>query len=65
VTKPSRRDQQIAVVETIGCALATLRRLNYVCYDEDIRSTITELRSKLSVAQFKVSARIDRERTTG
>jgi len=68
VTKPSRRDQQIAVVETIGCALATLRRLSYVCYDEDIRTTITEVRSALSVAQSKVRVRIDEpivERTTG
>lgn len=55
----SRREQQIVVVETIGCALATLRRLNHVWYDEDIRSTITEVRSALSVAQSKVRARID------
>lgn len=55
----ARRDHQIAVAETIGCALATLRRLNHVCYDEDIRATITEVRSALSVAQSKVRARID------
>ena len=54
-----RRDHRIAVVETIGCALAALRRLAYVCYDEDIRTTITDVRSKLSVAQSKVRARID------
>ena len=55
----SCREQQIVVVETIGCALATLRRLSYVCYDEDIRVTITKVRSALSAAQSKVRARID------
>ena len=64
----SRREQQIVAAETIGCALATLRRLDDVCYDEDIRSTITEVRSALSVAQSKVRVRIDEsivERTIG
>ena len=55
----TRREQQLAVVETIGCALATLRRLNHVWYDEDVRATITEVRSALSVAQSKIRARID------
>lgn len=55
----SRREQQIAVAETLGCALATLRRLDHVWYDEDIRSTVTEVRSALSIAQSKVRARID------
>ena len=55
----SRHDHQIAVVETIGCALASLRRLNNVCYDEDIRATITAVRSTLSVAQSKVKERIE------
>ena len=59
VNARSRRDQQIAVVETIGCALATLGRLDHVCYDEDIRTTITKVRSALSVAQSKVKARVD------
>lgn len=55
----SRREQQLIVVETIGCALATLRRLDHVWYDEDIRSTITKVRSALSVAQSEVRSRID------
>lgn len=55
----SCREQQLVVVETIGCALATLRRLDHVWYDEDIRSAITEVRSALSVAQSKLRARID------
>lgn len=56
-----RRDQRIAVFETIGCALAALRRLNHVWYDEDIRATITAARSTLSVAQSKVRGRIDEQ----
>lgn len=55
----SCREQQLVVVETIGCALATLRRLDHVWYDEDIRSAITEVRSALSIAQSKLRARID------
>ena len=54
-----RRDQRIVVFETIGCALASLRRLNAVWYDEDIRTTITAVRSALSVAQSKVKKRIE------
>lgn len=68
----SRREQQISVFETIGCALATLRRLDHVACDADIRATITEVRSTLSVAQSKVRSRIDEsiaepidERTSG
>lgn len=53
------RDQRIAVFETIGCALATLRRLDSVWYDEDLRTTITAVRSALSVAQSKVKERIE------
>jgi hypothetical protein len=55
----SQRDQQLAVFETIGCALATLRRLDSVWYDEDLRTTITAVRSSLSVAQSKVKERIE------
>ena len=56
-----RRDQRIAVFETIGCAMASLRRLrlDHVWYDEDLRATITAVRSTLSVAQSKVKERID------
>jgi hypothetical protein len=62
------RDQQLVAAEIIGCALATLRRLDHVCYDGDIRATVTEVRSTLSVAQSKIRAKIDEaivERTTG
>jgi len=55
----SRRDQRIAVFETIGCALATLRRLGHVWYDDDVRDQITRVRSSLSVAQSKIKERID------
>jgi hypothetical protein len=55
----SRREHRIATFETIGCALATLRRLDHVWYDEDIRTTITSARSSLSVAQSRVKQRID------
>lgn len=54
----SRRDHRIAAFETIGCALATLRRLDHVWYDEDVRVTLTEVRSALSIAQSKVKQRI-------
>lgn len=54
-----RRDQRIAVRETIGCALASLRRLDHIWYDEDIRETITAVRATLSIAQSKVRERID------
>jgi hypothetical protein len=50
---------RIAVFETIGCALATLRRLDYVWYDEDVRERVTSARSTLSVAQSRVKQRID------
>jgi hypothetical protein len=55
----SRREHRIVAFETIGCALATLRRLDHVWYDEDIRATITSARSSLSVAQSRVKQRID------
>jgi len=54
-----RRDRRIVVFETIGCALAALRRLNVVCDDEDIRKTLTTARSALSSAQSKVKERIE------
>lgn len=55
----SRRDDQIVVFETIGCALAVLRRLNHVWYDEDIRERITAARAALSVTQSMAKQRID------
>ena len=55
----SRRDHRIAVFETIGCALATLRRLDHAWYDEDIREILTQVRSTLSVAQSKIKERTD------
>jgi hypothetical protein len=55
----ARRDHRIAVFETIGCALASLRRLDHVWYDEDVRAVITHVRSTLSVQQTKIKERID------
>jgi len=54
-----RRDQRILVAETIGCALAVLRRLDHVWHDKDIRETVTKVRSSLSVAQSKIKERFD------
>lgn len=66
MTARSRRDHRIVVVETIGCALATLRRLSRVCYDEDICVTITEVRSALgrSVEGQGEDRRSDRRKDT-
>lgn len=55
----ARRDHRIAVFETIGCALAALRRLDQAWYDEDVRDTLTKIRSSLSVAQTTIKERID------
>lgn len=55
----ARRDHRIAVFETIGCALATLRRLDHAWYDEDLREVITQVRGTLSVTQSKIKERID------
>lgn len=57
----SRRDHQIAVFETIGCALATLGRLDHVWYDEDTRAEISQVRAALSATQSKIKERIDKE----
>jgi len=54
-----RRDHRIALFETIGCALAVLRRLDHVWYDGDIHETITKVRASLSVAQSKIKERIE------
>lgn len=58
-TVRSRRDQRIAAIETIGCALATLGRLDHVWYDADVRSSVTKVRATLSVAQSQLRERID------
>lgn len=58
-TSPSNHDHWIAVFETIGCALAVLRRLDHVRYDGDIREILTHVRSTLAVAQSKIKERID------
>ena len=55
----SRRDHRIAVFETIGCALATLRRLDHVWYDADVHEEIARVRGSLSVTQTKIKGRID------
>ena len=55
----ARRCRRIAAAETIGCALAVLRRLDYVWYDDEIRDMVTKARSTLSVAKSKVRQRID------
>ena len=54
----ARRDHRIAVFETIGCALAALRRLDSAWYDDDVRDMITKARSTLSVAQSTIKERI-------
>jgi len=56
---PSRRNHRIAVFETIGGALAALRWLDHIWYDDDIRDALTKVQTTLSVAQLKIKARID------
>jgi hypothetical protein len=53
------RDSRRVVFETLGCALAVLRRLSHTWCDEDVRKTLTQVRSALSVAQSKIKERID------
>ena len=58
--KKLRDDSQL--YETIGCALASLRRLDDVVWygdDEDLSTALTAARSALLVAQSKVKQRID------
>lgn len=50
---------EISAFETIGCALAVLRRLDYIWYPDDIRDMVTQARSSLAVAQSKIKQRID------
>jgi hypothetical protein len=56
----TKRDDRTAAIETIGCALAVLRRLDYCSFDTDIRDTITKARSALSVAQSKIKERVNK-----
>jgi hypothetical protein len=58
-TARSRRDCRLAVAEAVGCALAALRRNDHVWCDEDVRETLRQVRSALSVAQSKIKERID------
>ena len=55
----SRRDCRVAVFETIGCALATLGRLDHVWFDDDVRASIITARQTLSVARSKIRDKID------
>lgn len=55
----ARRDGRVSAAETLGSALAVLRRLDYSCLDADIRTSITRARSTLSVAQSKIKERTD------
>jgi hypothetical protein len=54
-----RRGGRIAACEAIGGGLALLHRLDHVWYDADVRETLTQVRSALSVAQSKVKERIE------
>jgi hypothetical protein len=55
----SRHDGRAAAFHTIGCALATLRRLDHVWYDDDLRGHITQARRTLSVTQSALKQKID------
>jgi hypothetical protein len=55
----ARRDGRIVVVETVGCALAVLRRLDHTWCDEDVRGILTQVRSELSRAQSRLKERIN------
>jgi hypothetical protein len=54
-----RRDQRVTAFETIGSAIAVLRKLDYIWCDEDVRDALTRVRATLSVAQSTIKARID------
>lgn len=58
---PAAPAKDVRVFETIGCALATLRRLDRVWYDvdNDVRDEVTRARAALSIAQTKTKERID------
>jgi hypothetical protein len=54
-----QRDRRIVACETIGGALAVLRRMDYIWCDDDVRDALTRARSILSVAQSTAKERID------
>lgn len=54
-----RRDQLVTAFETIGSAIAVLRRLDYIPCDEDVRDALTRVRATLSVTQSTVKERIE------
>jgi hypothetical protein len=55
----ARRDGRVAASQTIGCALATLRRLDHIWYDDDLCSRMTEARRTLSVTQSVLKEKLD------
>lgn len=55
----AHRDKSVSAAETIGGALAVLRRLDYGVIDGDVRESVTRARSTLSVALSKIRERID------
>lgn len=54
-----KRDQRIAVAEAIGCALASLKRTDYVWCDDDVRDALTRVRATLATAQSQIKERIN------
>lgn len=54
-----RRDQRVTAFETIGSAIAVLRKLDYIWCDEDVRDALTRVRATLSVAQSTIKERLD------
>lgn len=54
-----QRDQRVAAHEAIGCALASLRRTDYIWCDDDVRDALARARATLSVAQSTIKERID------
>lgn len=61
VVQQERRDHRTAAFETIGCALAVLRRFDYIGNIADVRDSIKQVRSMLSLAQSKLKQRIDQQ----
>lgn len=58
-TVQKRRDQRVTAFETIGSAIAVLRKLDYIWCDEDVRDALTRVRATLSVAQSTIKERLD------
>lgn len=55
----AERAERLVTHETIGCALAVLRRIDYHRCDEDVRDVLAQVRSKLSVCQSSIKERIE------